>query len=231
MQFTTPTLITITAPTCSGKSVLLEYLAKQGFTRIVGTTTRPPRRGEIEGIHYNFLTPEISEEMEIAGEFAELVTFRGVRYGVTHAEMAKKMTGDSPPIVILEPSGIELYRTYCQQHNWGIFKVYVNTKEATRIERLNSRTAADIQAAAIEVSADGALEGLEGLTHILALERFEKLLRTHTDRVLSITTEERAWSNTYLWDAIVTGENCKKAFEDLLHGITWRNSRNNQLNT
>ena len=57
MKFNKPTLITLTAPTASGKSYLLERLTRMGLPRVVGTTTRAPRQGEVEGVDYYFITP------------------------------------------------------------------------------------------------------------------------------------------------------------------------------
>src|SRR5574343_611161 len=113
LKFTTPTLITLTAPSCAGKSYLLEQLVNPlvgGCERIVSTTDRPPRAGEDEGVHYFFISTEQSKQMEAEGKFAELVTYNGVRYGVTHEEMEQKMMADAPPIVIRVPKGVEIYR-------------------------------------------------------------------------------------------------------------------------
>ena len=64
MNFNHPTLITLTAPTCSGKSYLLDALTKDWCSRIVSTTTRPPRPGECEGIDYHFISEEESRRIQ-----------------------------------------------------------------------------------------------------------------------------------------------------------------------
>ena len=56
MKFDRPTLITLTAPTCSGKSYLVDILHREhGLQKILSTTTRDPRQGEIQGIDYDFI--------------------------------------------------------------------------------------------------------------------------------------------------------------------------------
>ncbi|WP_407305881.1 hypothetical protein [Acinetobacter sp.] len=211
MNFTKPTLVTITAPTCSGKSYLIERLAVQGFNRIVGFTTRDPRPGEIDGYDYYFLTLEEVERLEREDLLAETVTFRGNRYGVTHAEMEKRVNGNMPPVIILEPQGLASYEKYCKTKGWDIFKIFVSTTEQTRIKRLNERTAADV----LEAATSG------NIFNKLSLAR---IMSTHSDRLLSITGDERLWITVNTWDAVVPGDDIGKALSFIEEGIKWRNS-------
>jgi len=58
------------------------------------------------------------------------------------------------------------------------------------------------------------------------LEIVEKHIARHTDRLLSITGEERRWMGSNTWDAIVSGEDVVKAIKDLETAVEWRNRRN-----
>src|SRR3990167_8748151 len=141
LKFDRPTLLTITAQTCSGKNFLMAALERElGFTQIVSTTTRAQRAGEGNGKGYWFISDAQSRAMEENGESAELITFRSVRYGVTHAEMNTKMYGNTVPMVILEPQGLAAYKKICVDNGWDVYTVYVSTVESTRIARLNART-------------------------------------------------------------------------------------------
>jgi len=40
----------------SGKTTLEEFLVSKGYLRYVTDTTRAPRKGEVNGVHYNFLS-------------------------------------------------------------------------------------------------------------------------------------------------------------------------------
>ena len=74
----------ICGPSGSGKSTILRRLFddfpdKFGFS--VSHTTRNPRPGEVNGLHYHFTT---REEMEVAiqnGEFLESAVFANNMYG------------------------------------------------------------------------------------------------------------------------------------------------------
>lgn len=203
-----PTLITLTAPTCAGKSIILSQLLKNGYQRIVSTTTRAQRVNEIEGEDYYFISESESLALEKAGAFAELVTFLGVRYGVTHQEMENKKTG-KPSVVILEPGGVAKYEKYCVENGWQIYKVFVEITESVRIERLNQRTASEISKCEPNDS--------------IFCNEIQSIVETHTKRLFSIITEERRWSSMNRWDAVVPGYDVEKAIEMIEFGLSKRN--------
>jgi guanylate kinase len=70
---TSPVLIVIAGPAGSGKSTLCDRLVAEvpEFTRVVTTTTRAPREGEVHGVHYHFFKPDEFERRVAAGEFLE----------------------------------------------------------------------------------------------------------------------------------------------------------------
>lgn len=241
-KFLRPTLITITAPTCSGKSYILDLMTKPGdyrkstepfeplVSRIVSTTTRPQRVGEVDGFDYHFITMEQSLQMEADGLFAELINFRGTRYGVTKEEMKNKMDGELAPVVLLEPEGLEIYKHMCIENGWDIFKIYVSVREDVRIKRLNERTSIDVRNALANIYRESAgdlhYNGRETvMTNIAAFEAAEKLVNIHTDRLLSIMGDERRWQSTNTWDAIIPGDNVSQAIQDIQTAIKWRNRR------
>ena len=210
--FTRPTLVTLTAPTCSGKSFLLDKLTSRGiFNRIVSTTTRPARPGETEGVDYYFIDVEQSRQIEAEGRFFELIEFNGTRYGVTDAEMQIKMSDGVAPIVILEPQGLEIYRQKCAERGWDIFQVYVNTTEEVKLDRLRARTNAAMTRALRDKTIDK-----DAATNALA---------EHARRYKSITGDERRWISLFNWDAIVPGDDVEKAISMIEQGIKWRNRR------
>lgn len=174
MKFTRPTLVTITAPTCSGKSILQTHLTEvHDFERIVSTTTRPPRSGEVEGVDYYFISNSASLGLELAGEFLELVTLDGVRYGVTRAEIAAKKASNKTLCVIIEPSGIPAYTAYCATNGLDMFKLWVELSEVDRIDRLTDRTVQNVLDA--------------------PKTDYRKVVNAHCSRLLSILGDERTW--------------------------------------
>lgn len=82
------------APSGAGKSTLAKKLcAEFGLSFSVSCTTRPPREGEIDGVHYHFIGKEDFEEKVRQNEFAEWAQVHGNYYGTplkpVLAELAK----------------------------------------------------------------------------------------------------------------------------------------------
>ncbi len=86
-------LIIFCAPSGSGKTTLVKHLLskfekKMAFS--VSATTREPREGEINGLHYHFLSRETFEKMvedDCFVEFEEVYT--GTYYGTLKAELER----------------------------------------------------------------------------------------------------------------------------------------------
>ncbi|KAN0053348.1 hypothetical protein ACTA71_009798 [Dictyostelium dimigraforme] len=78
--------IIITGPSGVGKGTLIEKLRKEydgSFGHIVSHTTRKPREGEVNGVHYHFTDiPTMTKEIE-NGEFIEHANVHGNFYGTS----------------------------------------------------------------------------------------------------------------------------------------------------
>lgn len=80
-------LYIVSAPSGGGKTSLtrgaLEPLAKAGITAEISVsyTTRGPRSGEQEGVHYHFIDVPTFQSMIAAGEFLEHAQIYGNHYG------------------------------------------------------------------------------------------------------------------------------------------------------
>lgn len=227
--FSRPTLITLTAPTCSGKSYLLDKLAYNGtVSRIVSTTTRAKRDGETNGVDYDFISMEQSLELERSGRFFELIEFNGTRYGVTNEQMESALADERPPAVVLEPKGLAIYEQKCREHGWDIFKIYVHTVESLRIQRLYERTVNHLNKVVDSAglpSMSRLSEAFDANASAELKKQVASIVSEHDRRLLSITGVERAWSNTGSWDAIVPGDDVGKAISMIKQGIKWRNER------
>ena len=70
----------------------------------VSATTRPPRPGEIDGVHYYFITREKFEAMIAAGEFLEYDAHAANYYGTPRAQAEEKQS-HGPVLLDIEPKG------------------------------------------------------------------------------------------------------------------------------
>lgn len=66
----------------------------------VSATTRPRRPGEVDGVHYHFLTADDFEKLVAAGGLLEWAEFSGRRYGTPAAPVRTAL--DAGRTVILE---------------------------------------------------------------------------------------------------------------------------------
>jgi|SRR5271166_1894931 len=78
-----PILLVVSGPSGSGKDSVIAALRtlepRTGYC--VSTTTRAPRPGEVEGVHYHFVSRADFEHMAAAGEFLETREYAGNLYG------------------------------------------------------------------------------------------------------------------------------------------------------
>jgi guanylate kinase len=76
-------LIVLTGPSGVGKGTLLKALLARHpeLYLSVSTTTRLPREGEVDGVHYYFYTRDQFEAAIQAGAFLEWAEFAGNYYG------------------------------------------------------------------------------------------------------------------------------------------------------
>ena len=86
-------LLIVCAPSGAGKSTLISRL-KQEFPRIlfsVSCTTRAPRDGEIDGVHYHFWDKETFLIRKKMGYFAESACVHGNWYGTPLAPLKEML--------------------------------------------------------------------------------------------------------------------------------------------
>lgn len=103
-------LIIISGPSGAGKStVVRELKAKCDLPLVysVSATTRPPRPGEVDGIHYFFLTHDEFARRKQAGEFLECkeVFGRGHWYGTLRDQVATGLAAGKWVILEIDVQG------------------------------------------------------------------------------------------------------------------------------
>mmetsp|Transcript_25044 Transcript_25044/g.50594 ORF Transcript_25044/g.50594 Transcript_25044/m.50594 type:complete len:197 (-) Transcript_25044:462-1052(-) len=86
MAAATPRPVVIAGPSGVGKGTLIELLRQKypthfGFS--VSHTTRQPREGEENGVHYNFTTVETMKKEIDEGKFVEYAEVHGNYYGTS----------------------------------------------------------------------------------------------------------------------------------------------------
>jgi guanylate kinase len=83
-----PNVIVVSAPSGAGKSTVLGRILEElaGIRFSVSHTTRPPRPGETEGVHYHFVEQVAFEELKASGRMLEWASVHDHQYGTSYAE-------------------------------------------------------------------------------------------------------------------------------------------------
>lgn len=127
----TISMIVLSGASASGKTEVAKTLAKKfHITKMITTTTRKMRVGEVNGKDYFFVTEEEFKKMLNENRFVESTIYNNCYYG-----SSKDQIGDDKCVVI-DPIGL---KSYINLNNKKIVTFYLESEENTRYERMLSR--------------------------------------------------------------------------------------------
>jgi guanylate kinase len=116
---TDPVLLVLAGPAGSGKSTLCDRLVAEGigFSRVVTSTTRAPRQGEVNGVHYHFFGPSEFDAKVAAGEFLEWAWVHGDRrYGTLAASVLGPLLLGRNLVMSVDVQGVESLRRIAEKN-------------------------------------------------------------------------------------------------------------------
>jgi guanylate kinase len=105
-------LIIVTAPSGAGKTTLVgEALKRDNLVKTsISFTSRPPRPGEEQAIHYHFVSRAEFETMIAAGDFLEWAEVHGNLYGTSHWAVENARVAGFDVILTIDIQGAEQAR-------------------------------------------------------------------------------------------------------------------------
>lgn len=117
-------LYVIAAPSGAGKTTLTRLALAQNprLALSVSTTTRAPRPGEEDGVHYHFVSVEAFKAMQAGGEFLESAEVHGNFYGTTRSGIEALLREDRDVILEIDWQGAQQVRRIYPE-SVGIFIV------------------------------------------------------------------------------------------------------------
>lgn len=99
-------LIVLSGPSGSGKGTVREELMKKApFAFSVSATTRAPREGEVDGVHYHYITREEFETRIRTGEMLEYTEYNGNYYGTPLGEAMRVINAGDDLLLEIEVEG------------------------------------------------------------------------------------------------------------------------------
>lgn len=100
-------LVVLSGPSGCGKDTVLNRLCEMDrkFRPAVSATTRAPREGELEGVHYYFISKEEFERRIAEGDFVEYVQYNGNYYGTLKSEIDTAVNAGFIIVLVIEVQG------------------------------------------------------------------------------------------------------------------------------
>ena len=135
-------LFVVSAPSGGGKTSLtrasIDALAKAGIAAEISVsyTTRAPRPGEQNGVHYHFIERPAFEAMIERGEFLEHAVIYGHFYGTARARTEQRLAAGRDVILDIDWQGARQIR----QHMPNATGIYILPPSMAKLEqRLRAR--------------------------------------------------------------------------------------------
>ncbi|MBP8901850.1 MAG: guanylate kinase [Thiobacillaceae bacterium] len=169
-------LVIVTAPSGAGKSSLVKALLERdpAIRLSVSYTTRPPRTGEVDGVHYHFVGREDFQARLDRGEFLESAEVYGNYYGTSQPWIEAEIAGGRDILLEIDWQGAAQVRRLMPEAR-SIFILPPSIAELRR--RLEGRGTDSAEVIARRMAA-----AREDISHALAFDylvvndRFEEAL-------------------------------------------------------
>ena len=110
-------LFVLSGPSGVGKTTLAQAVidSHADLQRAITHTSRAPRRGEVDGLHYHFVSEARFLEMKSNQEFLETVHIFGSYYGTSQAAVQRSLDQDVDTMLIIDFQGAQNIRRLMQR--------------------------------------------------------------------------------------------------------------------
>lgn len=133
-------IVTLSGMSTSGKTTLAKALGEHPqFRKPVSVTTRAMREGEVDGVDYHFVTPEVFKEMIVNDELLEYEASHTAMYGTSAAEVERILASGMSVLPILEPEGVISMQAIAARRSLPFVSVYIEADMPVIMSRFFGR--------------------------------------------------------------------------------------------
>jgi guanylate kinase len=188
-----PLLLVLSGPSGVGKTTITQALVQRGWRGhiVVTATTRRPRPGEVDGVHYHFHTALEFQQMVQAGELLEHAEVHGNWYGVPASPVRAQLAAGVDVILTIDPQGAKTIRARTRG-SVSVFLIPESLEEL--VERMNQR--------ASDTAEQRALRLLNAEREMAELPSYDYVIVNRQDRLEEAVAQ---------LEAIMIAEHCRVA--------------------
>ena len=126
-------MIVLIGESASGKTTLQKMLidSNKKYKKLVTYTTRPMRKGEVDGVDYHFIPQTTFDEFVKRDFFIEHAKYRDWSYGTARADCES----DDNTIAILTPAGLRSLKRL----NFNVTSIYLYVDRRSRLINILAR--------------------------------------------------------------------------------------------
>ena len=134
-------LLVIAGPAGSGKTTLCDQLLAEfpAVHRVVTTTSRAPRPGEVNGVDYHFLSPEQFKQRIDSGAFYEWAFVHGRYYGSERQAVLGPLAAGHDLLLNIDVQGAASYRRAAEEDPYLAARLHTVFIEPVSLDQIRER--------------------------------------------------------------------------------------------
>jgi guanylate kinase len=188
-----PLMIVFSGPSGVGKTTITQALVRRGWPGhvVVTATTRRPRPGEVDGVHYHFRSAVDFDKMVRDGELLEHAEVHGNWYGVPASPLRAQLAAGVDVILTIDPQGAQSVR----ERTKGAVSVFLVPESVNElVERMNQRT--------FDTAEQRALRLLNAEREMAEMAKYDYVIVNHPGQLDAAVAQ---------LEAIMAAEHCRVA--------------------
>jgi guanylate kinase len=187
-------LYIVAAPSGAGKSTLVNALLKResGIKLSISYTSRGPRPGEQDGVHYHFVSSATFMEMVERGEFFEYAIVHGDLKGTARTAVEQQLANGVDVLLEIDYQGARLVR-HLMPDSISIFILPPSREELERRLRSRAQDSEDVIKRRLSGSR-AEISHAHEFDYIIVNENFERALDDLTTIVHASRLRQRVQS-------------------------------------